>query len=165
MADLTESGQVREGVLKALKTLEKRDSLLLTLDANERSITHKLAEYLQQEFPNMNVDCEYNRDHDHVKRLYGLGSCTTRMDDTNARTVFPDIIIHKRNSSENLLVLEIKKQNNPEGPENDFEKLKAYMVELGYRYAAFVMLRTGLSPGIAEPQWVQPVGQARRSPR
>lgn len=52
---------VRNRVTRALERLIDLDGHLLEIDANERSITHKLAEYLQQEFPKYNVDCEYNR--------------------------------------------------------------------------------------------------------
>ena len=45
----------------ALSELIERDSFLFEADANERSITHKLAEYLQAQFQDWNVDCEYNR--------------------------------------------------------------------------------------------------------
>jgi len=43
-----------------LYTLLKKDGYLLKNSVNERSITHKLAEYYQVLFPEWNVDCEYN---------------------------------------------------------------------------------------------------------
>lgn len=55
---------VESRVEEALDIYLKEDSYLLNVNANERSITHKLAEYLQQEFPGYNVDCEYNKDVD-----------------------------------------------------------------------------------------------------
>lgn len=39
----------------------KEDSYLSDVNANERSQTHKIAEYLQQILPGYNVDCEYNK--------------------------------------------------------------------------------------------------------
>ena len=57
------------------------------MDANERSLTHKLAEYLQCEFPDWHVDCEYNRHGLDVKRL-AIHSWRVKADDTEARTVF-----------------------------------------------------------------------------
>ena len=73
----------------------KAEGDLLQLNANERSITHKLAEYLQREFSDWNVDCEYNRLGAAIKRLpapEAIGS-----DDEDGRTIFPDIIVHRRN--------------------------------------------------------------------
>ena len=88
--------------------LGERD--LLEADANERSITHKLAEYLQGVFPEWNVDCEYNRLGDKIKRLPAAQPSST--DDTQGRSIFPDIIVHRRRTNENLLVVEVKKTTN-----------------------------------------------------
>ena len=41
---------IKNSLQKAIKKLKQKDCLLLKNDANERSISHKLAEYLQQEF-------------------------------------------------------------------------------------------------------------------
>jgi len=69
------------------------------------------------------------------------------MCDTNGKTVYPDIIIHKRGKSENLLAIEVKKTTSQENSEFDHEKLKAYMSKrgLGYQYALFICIKT-LSP-------------------
>ena len=41
-----------EGIVKCcLQTLRRLDKILLDINVNERTITHKLAEYLQQHFP------------------------------------------------------------------------------------------------------------------
>ena len=45
----------------ALRRFIKEDRHLFELDVNERSQTHKLAEYIQQAMPEYNVDCEYNK--------------------------------------------------------------------------------------------------------
>lgn len=137
----------------AIGELLRNDLDLLRLDVNERSITHKLAGYLQKGFPDWDVDCEYNRNHDQVKQLrFPQGQ--VRPDDTDAKTVFPDIIVHKRNSDGNLLVIEVKKTTNPENGDYDSEKLRAFRSELGYKHAAFVRLRTGKQKPGADPiQW------------
>lgn len=99
-------------VLKHLNSAYRRllaeDRLLLELDANERSMTHKLAEHLQVELPEWDVDCEYNRDGVDPKRLAGL-IVEARTDDDQGRTVFPDIVVHHRNTTDNLAVIEAKK--------------------------------------------------------
>ena len=48
-------------IIRTLERFLKEDSYLSDIDANERSQTHKIAEYLQQILPEYNVDCEYNR--------------------------------------------------------------------------------------------------------
>ena len=133
--------------LHAAYTLLKRDRVLLELDANERSLTHKLAEYLQGEFPDWDVDCEYNRDGDTPKRLLVQ---TISTDDTDAHTVFPDIIIHHRNTNDNLVVIEAKKSSTSAGSDDE-EKLKAYVAKYGYQFAFAVVFPVGSSASEANP--------------
>ena len=54
--------QPGEAVARALSELLVNDRDLLSIDANERSITFRFAMYLQRHFPDWTVDCEYNRD-------------------------------------------------------------------------------------------------------
>jgi hypothetical protein len=53
--------KVERKVKCSINKLMEFDDFLLEKDVNERSITHKLAEYMQQEFKDWDVDCEYNR--------------------------------------------------------------------------------------------------------
>lgn len=122
-------------VRKAYGHLLERDWMLLAIDANERSITHKLGEHLQREFPNWHVDCEYNRDGHQAKRLDWT---EVRSDDTNATTVFPDIIVHHRGTNENLIVIEAKKSTTSANGE-DRNKLERYKEQLGYRFAVEIV--------------------------
>ncbi len=85
--------EVKDKVQNAIELLLNHDKFLLERDVNERSISHKLASYLQEEFGNeWNVDCEYNRDHD-IKKELTIHPETVEADDTAATTVFPDIIV------------------------------------------------------------------------
>ena len=73
------SRKVVEGkICKAVTVLLKRDRLLLKLGVHERSITHKLASYLENEFPRWDIDCEYNKKGDDTKRLRDLHECRHR---------------------------------------------------------------------------------------
>lgn len=45
-----------------MKSFYEKERYLLENNANERSLTHKLAEYLNLEFQDFDVDCEYNLD-------------------------------------------------------------------------------------------------------
>ena len=72
----------------ALRRLFEQDAQPIALDANGRAITHRLALYLQDEFPEWDVDCEYNRKgHGEIKRL-NLPSVEITSDDTEAQTVY-----------------------------------------------------------------------------
>ena len=146
--------QINQAIRAALVTLLRSDSELLIFDVNERSITHRLAVYLEEYFPGWNVDCEYNRDHEDPKRL-DLQRRDTNSADTQATTVFPDIIVHKRGTDQNLLVIEMKKSSNPEGDEFDFQKLNEFKGQLGYQFAIFIEVGTGgRGPSVERIQWV-----------
>jgi hypothetical protein len=141
-------------VNRALETLCKRDSLLLDVDANERSITHWFACYLQHEFPEWDVDCEYNRHMDETKRLK-LVSKDVKTDDTLGQTVYPDIIVHKRRTDQNLLVIEVKKSTSTVKDDNDIQKLIAFKRELGYVNTLFLKIHTGYKGnGTIEHTWI-----------
>ena len=66
-----------------------------------------------------------------------------RTNDTGAKTVFPDIIVHRRHSDDNLFVIEVKKTTNNQGDEYDLQKLGAFKQQLGYKYAAFLKFEVG----------------------
>lgn len=138
---------------RALGNLLARDSYLLEVDANERTIAARLALYLQSEFPNWHVDCEYNRDGIEPKRLGNL-ELDPSSEDTEARTVFPDIIVHERGTGNNYLVLELKKTSNTVPRNVDFAKLQGYRRQLHYRHAVFVEIAVGNEPKIERLEWV-----------
>ena len=140
---------VRRRLHAAYNTLLEHDRALLELDANERSLTHKLAEHLQVEFPDWNVDCEYNRKGELPKRLMGNVE-NVLTDDTLGKTVFPDIIVHQRRTNDNLLVIEAKKSITM-GDSKDKEKLKAYLGEHNYCFAFAVVFPVGSCAFEANP--------------
>jgi hypothetical protein len=126
---------IRAKIESALTELFNKDPVLLQVDANERSITHQLAIYLKERFQTYDVDCEYNREGTFPKRLQSFKR-TVMTDDTNATTVFPDIIIHKRNEPNNLVVIEAKKAGRDDS--DDRMKLEAYKDELNYQHAFLI---------------------------
>lgn len=138
---------------EALNTLVRADAEIFLSDINERSISHRLACYLETFFPGWNVDCEYNRNHDNPKRLK-IRRRKISSDDTQATTVFPDIIVHRRGTDENLLVIEMKKTTSQESDKYDFGKLQAFKSQLGYQFAVFVKVKTGGVAGIERIEWV-----------
>ncbi|NIJ79283.1 hypothetical protein [Xanthomonas cannabis] len=141
-----------ETVARALSELLVNDPDLLGIDANERSITFRFAMYLQQYFTGWTVDCEYNRDGVEPKRLGHLELYPDSEDD-EAKTVFPDVIVHRRQTKENLLVLEFKKSTSRVDRQIDLRKLRGYKQQLGYEHALFVEVGTGGEAIITALEW------------
>lgn len=145
-----QTDEVEVIIKNAIQKLIDLDGALLEIDANERTITHRLAIYIEELFPDeWDVDCEYNRLFDDTKKIatskkifHSTDMNTTVMDE-HAKTVFPDIIVHKRNTPENFVVIEVKKTTNRTPDEIDLGKLQAYKDQLGYAYAIFIRFRTG----------------------
>jgi hypothetical protein len=139
----------------ALRRLYYYDNEIIDNCSNERSITHRLAIHLGTVFYEWDVDVEYNRNLNDIKRfdewtMKLLHSLSSNMDFlTGAKTVFPDIIIHNRGTKNNLIAIEVKKINTSERLEQyDIDKIKGYILDekLNYQYAAFIKL--GLSSDI-----------------
>lgn len=146
MSDLT-LAQAEKLVLETATRLLKQDAHLFAEDANERSITHRFAVYLEVAFAGWHVDCEYNRDHHDPKRLDLPSRYDISSDDLDAKTVFPDIIIHRRGTDQNFVVIEVKKSTNPEKDDWDLTKLRAFKKQLGYRVAIFFRFYAGTQEG------------------
>src|SRR4030067_2724122 len=81
----------------SIQTLLERDGILLTTNANERTISAQLACYLKPAFSDWDVDVEYNRQGLDPKKI-GIGEA--------AELVYPDIIVHRRQSAANRLGVE-----------------------------------------------------------
>jgi hypothetical protein len=141
-------------VFGALCDLLEKDGQLLRIDVNERSIVHRFALYLQQKMPSLHVDCEYNRDGvdpKHIEHFY----LDPSSEDTEAKTVFPDVIAHIRGTDKNYLVIELKKSTNRVSRDVDFAKLRGYKRDLGYKHALFIELLAGdANADVAYVEWV-----------
>ena len=103
-----------------IETFIASEQELFAVDVNERSLSARLALHLQRRFPDWQVDCEYNRLGDGIKRLPRPEGTST--DDRQGRTIYPDIIVHRRGERSNLLVIEVKKHDNDD-TDRDVEKL------------------------------------------
>jgi|SRR5579875_1683852 hypothetical protein len=149
--------EVKDRVGQAINMLRTRDGFLLEHRAHERSITHKLAEYLQSEFPDYNVDCEYNLHGSLPKRL--LREC----EGNDQELVYPDIVVHQRgNDNSNLLVVEAKPRRQSNVPECDRIKLEEFTkLDGNYRYQLGLFI--GFD-GLNEPQLVWFTGGEPRRP-
>ena len=130
---------LRGRVVTAVSNLYRYDGDLIIRCANERSITHKLAEHMQREFLHWHVDCEYNRAGCDPKRL-NIAAKKTSIDATEAVTVYPDIVVHRRGTDVNLLVVEVKKGGG-EIQTWDEEKLRAFTSHNRVRYQFGLFLK------------------------
>ena len=135
--------EIKKKVGICLGLLSRTDSFLLERRVSERSVSHKLAEYLQQQFPDWNVDCEYNLKGLGTKQLEGIQEC-----DEQKKTdrVLPDIIVHRRNTDDNLLVIEVKHQNDDLC---DLKKLELFTSPSGqfrYKFGLFIKFDSPESP-------------------
>ncbi|GAA5529475.1 hypothetical protein [Herpetosiphon gulosus] len=117
----------------ALRLLVKEDLYLFNQGLHERTIVHKFATYLQIKFSKWDVDVEYNRNITDIKEIV--------TDSEEKKRIIPDIIIHHRGMSENLLAIEVKSLQKPnrKSIEKDKIKLNRYKEQLGYRYACFIL--------------------------
>lgn len=142
-AQLRENTAVGEQVINALQLFIDNDRHLLEVDANERSLTHRIGMYLQDQFPDYDVDCEYNRNIHIPKRVHPIEYHPDAQN--KEKLVLPDIIVHKRgNNDHNLLIIEFKKTTFVPDctyiPDRD--KLDMCMRDLMYKHALFVELET-----------------------
>ncbi len=137
----------------SLKQLCETDRYLLENNLNECSINHKFASYLQDHFPDWDVDCEYNKDADKIKEV-DLPKDKVDWDDTEAKSVFPDVIVHQRGGKgPNLLVIEVKKSTNTTDRTHDYNKLKKYGEDLKYHCALFLEIGTKDKHGTCKLKW------------
>lgn len=124
-------------IKESIEELYKNDYELFSYQTNdplicERTLTFRLGLYLQKLFKDYNVDCEYNRHLDKIKKI----------EDAD---VYPDIIIHNRKNDENNLVwIEVKKSNNSSKVDaNSDRKRLCYVTKeepYHYKYGIFIML-------------------------
>jgi hypothetical protein len=55
-------------------------------------------------------------------------------------TVYPDIIVHKRNTTDNLLEIEVKMEWKNSKKDFDLIKINEYINQLGYKFGVYLEL-------------------------
>ena len=108
--------EARNYLDRATARVVAEDRHLLEVNVSEWCIAARLAMYLREYFWDFDVDVEYNRDGDEVKRLHDVvRDCPRDRDD--GHPVLPDVIVHRRGlrGDSNLLVIEMKKDPGEEG--------------------------------------------------
>lgn len=138
----------------AIDRFMEADRWLLQVSASERSVSHRLALHLQAVFRDWHVDCEYNRI-GAARKAIDIPKDPIAWDDTEAKTVFPDIIVHQRGQDGlNVLVIEMKKDDAPKA-EFDRTKLRAFVLDLSYEFAVFLRFTTGDDGHFLEAEWFE----------
>lgn len=141
--------KVENILVGAIDLLYEKDFDLLKrdYDISERTISHRLAIYIETFFQNTGyqVDIEYNR----MREKYGGGDdignlMGKRLNWENSGEgssyVYPDIIVHKRDTDQNLVEIEIKMAWKNRKKDSDYKKINEYMSELGYEYGVYIEL-------------------------
>ncbi len=141
--------EIEKLISLALNDLYKYDVYLLSknYNINERTVTHRLAIYLENYFSEFgyHVDVEYNRmrkDYDNKDELGNLMGKKLNWEETGegSNFVYPDIIVHKRDTDENLIEIEVKMAWKNNKKNYDYEKINEYMSQSDYRYGVYIEL-------------------------
>jgi hypothetical protein len=109
-------------VVAALQDFYTRETHVLERDLGELTLTHRLAVSLERQFPEWDVDCDYNRLGERTWRLPKASIVST--DDELGKSIYPDIVVHHRAVPENLLAIEVRKASNYQSLEHDRHKLR-----------------------------------------
>src|SRR3954469_7596503 len=110
-------------IIAALTDFYARETHLLDRDLGERTLTHRFAVALERQFPEWSVDCDYNRLGERTWKLPKASIVST--DDELGKSIYPDIVVHRREVPENLLAIEVRKAANHQPPDHDQHKLRA----------------------------------------
>jgi hypothetical protein len=146
---------------EALQEFVEKEKYILKNNLSERCITHKLANYLEEKFFGFDVDCEYNRKYNLVEMANDIKRviiseeemieiAKDRINENDTYSVYPDIIVHKRESNNNHLIIEIKKSNNKNSSDKKFDKKKLERFtdkvdnDLTYEYKLGIYLEIGV---------------------
>jgi hypothetical protein len=116
---------IKRRIKHCIDLIYENDNDLFDRANFEITISAKLAQYLFIEFKEFDVDCEYDKHINNKKRVENL--------DSNIR---PDIIIHKRGKDDNNLVyIEVKKEQNKTNRNKDLKKIiEMTKLDGEYRY-------------------------------
>lgn len=159
------SQEIIKKTLDSILTLYREDPDLFQKDLCERCLVHRLAVYLERQFVEYKVDCEFNKSfhEDRVTKKYL----------SNLNGNYVDIIIHKRSNTpgENLVCFEVKKKQNYTDRAKDRENLEILtrMGRFEYRLGFYILLGNTLDKTEVEiysdSNLIQRYGFSTRHPR
>ena len=139
-------------ILKSsIAELYEKDSILLKkdYDIHERTVCHRLAIYIEKNLKvDYHVDVEYNR----MRTKYGvddIGDVIGKVlnwegSGEGSSFVYPDIIIHKRNTEQNFVDIEVKMVWKNRLKRLDYQKINMYISQLNYKHGVYVELAENL---------------------
>ena len=128
-----------EKVVKAIEEFYAREGWLFDKDLGERTLTHRLAVQLEKQFEGWDVDCDYNRLGERLLKLPHGSIVST--DDELGKSIFPDIVVHRRAGPDNLLAVEVRKATNHQPIDHDQHKLRGMTdPHLWFAYCVGVLL-------------------------
>ena len=130
-----------EKVVQAVEAFYARERFLFDRDLGERTLTHRLAVHLEKQFDGWDVDCDYNRLGERLLKLPHGTIVST--DDELGKSIFPDIVVHRRAVPDNLLAVEVRKTINHQPLEHDHHKLRGLTdphLWFAYRIGALLVL-------------------------
>ncbi|HET7887983.1 MAG TPA: hypothetical protein VFL62_17305 [Bradyrhizobium sp.] len=110
-------------LVAGLKEFYGREAFLFEHDLGERTMTHRLAVHIERQFPDFEVDCDFDRLGPRTLNL-PRGSIVST-DDHLGKSVYPDIVVHQRRVPNNVLAIEVRKALNHQPIEHDRQKLRA----------------------------------------
>ncbi len=129
-------------VVAALKAFYAREAFLFEHDLGERALTHRLAVQLERQFPEFDVDCDFDRLGQRTVNLPHGSIVST--DDHLGKSIYPDIVVHHRTVPNNLLAIEVRKASNHQPIEHDRHKLRALTdPHIWFAYGIGVMVTLG----------------------
>ncbi|UNY98358.1 hypothetical protein MQE36_14880 [Zhouia spongiae] len=139
---------IEEILNNSIDELFEKDSQIIfeSYNLHERSIAHRLAIYIENHFRKTDyvVDVEYNR----MRNKYGediIGNLIGKNLDfekygKKLSNVYPDIIVHKRDTDNNLLEIELKMQWKNSKRDFDYIKINEYIEQLSYKFGVYIEL-------------------------
>jgi hypothetical protein len=151
LGDKMNKAEVKQKVENAIKELIKRDRFLINNYLHEITIAHKLAEYLEPEFKDWDIDIEYNKKiklatvESNSKEVLNTSVNGQQANNKSHRAIRPDIIVHHRGDGpdNNLLAIELKKVGNYQRVKTDNDTLTQLTDQLGsykYRFGLFITI-------------------------
>jgi len=119
---------IKNNIRKAIQIfIEKDKKLLMQVNVHEVAISHRIAVYLEHLFPNLDIDCEYNKHYDGSSKQ------------SDGAKIRPDIIIHHREYLNAVAIFEIKKAGpNSQLGKSDIKKLKKAQKNLRYKIGVYI---------------------------
>lgn len=151
-----------EVLIWSLKKLFEKDALLVNqvYNINERSISHKLANYIEKYLFDNNIDFDVDVEYNRMTSAQDEGGIdvgnavakTIHYDDhpQKERFVYPDIIIHKRNENINIGIIEVKMAWKSNLKQLDYQKVNQYLSELEYQHGVFIEINDTFEKTILE---------------